>query len=480
MDRSSIRPTIFVLASILILIMGLATTLGACADLGSEDEPATDSTAATAATAAATDDQARIPADYILFRDDFQDGDTEGWQVSGAWVVQQDGDLYTFDATGQGYALVPAGVGWEGDYAFKTSYLLTSGTVAFSFDATSGGRYYVPVDEQRISLVKEDAAGDKAVLAQAQAPAVGALHYLTIAKQRGTIQVYVDKTLWLAAQDNAPLTVGTIAVGSADGTTASVDNVLVNKIVRALPQGTPTVPSIAPGELVEPADDGADLNELPAPDQEAPELPDNNQGQNLPEPEVNFYGVVNEDTYRYNVPVPADQDLRITWSVQDAMAVFLDGAPQPLSGSLNVAAGDVVDHTYQLEVLAFDGRTLTYQLAVTSEERHQSDAHGPDLTISCQVEVVAGTQVRVSITLHNNGGQDTQATFRWYAHAQSGQVNMSETYGVSSGGQKGIGFTYDYGQSGTMHWKATVATAPEGLDVNTSNNSVTGTVTVQK
>ena len=97
----------------------------------------------------------------------------------------------------------------------------------------------MPIDQEHISLVKQDSANNKTVLTQAEAPKAGDLHYITIAKQKGTIQVYVDRTLWLAAQDSSPLTVGTVAVGSAEGTTASVDNVLVNKIARTLPQAHP-------------------------------------------------------------------------------------------------------------------------------------------------------------------------------------------------------------------------------------------------
>ena len=143
MRRSRSRRVILVrLLSLLLaapLLLGLFAALGGCANLGSGDTETTapPDTGSTPTADAAQGGAGRISAENILFRDDFQDGDTDGWQVGGAWVVQQDGDLYTFDATGQGYAFVPAGVGWQGDYAFKTSYLLSAGTLGFSFDATA-------------------------------------------------------------------------------------------------------------------------------------------------------------------------------------------------------------------------------------------------------------------------------------------------------------------------------------------------------
>ena len=174
------------------------------------------------------------------------------------------------------FAYVPAGLGWEGDYAYRLTYLLRTGTVAFSFDATRDGRYYVAIGDGLISLVKQDANGDKTMLAQAEAPEIEVQHYLVIAKQEGKIQVYVDRTLWLAAEDRSPLTQGTIIVGSVEGTDAWVDNVMVNKILVTLPDDSPAVAAIDPSQAVEPADGGADLSQLPESDDQAPDLPDAN------------------------------------------------------------------------------------------------------------------------------------------------------------------------------------------------------------
>ncbi len=158
MKRSRPWSTILLPLLLLALVLGLSLATASCRGLRSDDTQTTDSAPDTAPTTVAAG-AGRISADNILFRDDFQDGDAQGWQVGGAWVVQQDGDLYTFDATGQGYAFVPKGVGWAGDYAFKCSYALSAGALGFSFDATQTGRYYVYVDKDLISLVKEDAAG---------------------------------------------------------------------------------------------------------------------------------------------------------------------------------------------------------------------------------------------------------------------------------------------------------------------------------
>jgi hypothetical protein len=475
MRRSHPRRTV-ILTTLSLVLLGLALAAASCSSLGADDVDTTTEPSATDTTVASS--TGRISADNILFRDDFQDGDTEGWQVSGAWVVQQDGDVYTFDATDSGFAAVPKGVSWNGDYAFKAAYLLTAGTLAFSFDVTTGSRYYVPIDQQRISLVKEDGAGNKTVLTQAQAPELGKQHYITIAKQRGLIQVYVDKTLWLATTDASPLATGTVAVGSATGTTASVDNVLVNKIVRTLPAGTPAVAAIAAGQVVQPSDDGADLNSIPDSDDGVPDLNEDNHPNDLPAPTVQFAGWTGGNQGSDAFSASPGSEIILSWSVIDAQEVFLnDEAVEPEGTQTFTPAETTV---YTLTVTDLVGGSHDYTVTVTVGDSGQGETHGPDLSVSTRVTEEEGTKVLVSVTISNSGDQDTQAQFKWYAHESDGQVSRSSTVTLAAGDSTTIEFGYDYGQSGTMHWKTSVVTQPQGLDVNTSNNSTKGTVTLQQ
>jgi hypothetical protein len=450
-------PTLLSLMLVAVLVVGLTLSVTSCRSLDSDTTQTTapPETAGTDTTTAVQGSAGTVSAANVLFRDDFQDGDSEGWQVSGAWVVQQDGDVYTFDTTGTGFAAVPKGVSWEGDYAFKASYLLTAGTLAFSFDATTGGRYYVPIDAQRISLVKEDASGNKTVLTQAQAPETGKLHYITMAKQRGTIQVYVDKTLWLAAQDAAPLATGTVAVGSTGGTTASVDNVLVNKITRTLPQGTPAVAAIAPGQVVDPLDDGADLGELDDSGDGGPGPNDNNNPDDLPLPTVQFVAWTGGNQGSESLSVPAGSEVILSWNVQDAQEVFLDGvAAEPVDTQVVTPAEDTV-----------------YTLTVTDLVGGQHDYTVTDKG--------SGTSANIAMTVTNLGDQDVSgAVFRWYAHATDGVVSKTSTVSVPAGHSVSLGLTYDYGQHGTMHWKATIDEDEHLPDINGGNNSTSGTVTI--
>ncbi len=481
MKRSS--PWLLVPISLLFLalVFALSLTVAGCKGLGS-DTTETTAPPATETTAPPTSTASRVSAENILFMDDFQDGDTEGWQVTGAWVVQQNGDVYTFDATDSGFAAVPKGVSWDGDYAFKAAYVLTKGTLAFSFDVTTGGRYYVPIDQQRISLVKEDAAGKKTVLTQAQAPEIGKQHYITMAKQRGTIQVYVDRTLWLAAQDGAPLTAGTVAVGSAAGTTAKVDNVLVNKIVRTLPQGTPAVAPIAPGQVVDPSNDGADLEELPDTDEDVPDLDDNNDPDDLPLPTVGFSATVNEGAPSNQFTVAPGTEVELVWDVSDAQEVFLDGTAVDTWGVRRVNPTE--DTVYTLTVTDLVGGQHDYTVTVTMTPSggpgDEAGEHGPDLSVSVTVTYKgSGTSANVAMSITNLGDQDANGVvFRWYADEQNGVVSKTTTVPVTAGNTVSLTFIHDYQAHGTMHWKATVDEDHSLPDTNDGNNETSGTVTI--
>ena len=467
---------------ILILILSaLAAVILACNELDPESSETTaatqtDDTQSTSATQA----PGRLSAENILFRDDFQDGNSEGWQVESSWVVQQDGDIYTFDTTGDGFAYVPAGLGWEGDYAYRLTYLLRTGTVAFSFDATRDGRYYVAIGDGLISLVKQDANGDKTMLAQAEAPEIEVQHYLVIAKQEGKIQVYVDRTLWLAAEDRSPLTQGTIIVGSVEGTDAWVDNVMVNKILVTLPDDSPAVAAIDPSQAVEPADGGADLSQLPESDDQAPDLPDANLPESIPEPTVSFGAYPmepDEPDPASEITVPVNSIYVLEWSVQDATGQFLDGAACLAAGSEAEAALD--DTRRELEVIGWDGASYNYYVDITVTDSGNVVLAGPDLGIQVTVTPQEGRDVIVSIEVSNTGStQVDDNQIYWYAHERSGVADFMDNISVPAGTSRAMDFVYTYGARGTMHWGARVSTEPLDADIDQSNNYVSGTVTI--
>jgi len=174
----------------------------------------------------------------ILFKDDFQDGNSDGWQTKGAWFVNQDGEVYTFGASGEGSAFVSQGSGW-GDVVFRCSVRLDAGVLAINFRLTQGNRYLLSYQAEGLYLSKETGGGEPASLAQAAAPGLNAWHRLTIAMQGGHIQVYVDRVLVIDYTNSAPLAQGTVGYGSVSGAQVAVDDVQVSKLQGTLPAAQP-------------------------------------------------------------------------------------------------------------------------------------------------------------------------------------------------------------------------------------------------
>jgi hypothetical protein len=179
-------------------------------------------------------------ADQVLFRDDFQDGNSDGWKITGSWTVQQDGDKYYLNAPGPaGVAFVPKGVPWT-DYLFRAAVRLDAGGMAMGFRASTEGQYLLYYRQDALYLLKEYPKGKFNPLTQTAAPPLNTAHVLGIGGSGGHLQVYVDQALQLDYTDPSPLTKGTIGVAALEGCRAAVDNVLALKLTETLPVAVPT------------------------------------------------------------------------------------------------------------------------------------------------------------------------------------------------------------------------------------------------
>ena len=165
----------------------------------------------------------------ILFQDNFQDGQPDGWNITSAWYVQQSGDAYAFESSGSGGAWVPTGGNWS-NYAYQSSIRLDAGSLLLGFNLTQSSRYILRLDEAGLYLIKESPAKNYTVLAQTGPVSPGEWHQLEIRTYQGHIQVYVEQSLWVDYTDTAPLPNGTIAVTAQEGSQVAVDNVLITKI----------------------------------------------------------------------------------------------------------------------------------------------------------------------------------------------------------------------------------------------------------
>ena len=185
----------------------------------------------------------QVQTGTVLFQDDFQDGQPQEWGISSAWIVEQDGSVYTFGAPGKGGAWVKSGGGWK-EYTFQADAYVESGSLVMNIHQSKQGRYSLRLGTDGVYLLKEQPSGNYTVIGEAGPISAAAWHRVSLASLSGRIQVWIDQALWFDLTDAAPLvTQGTIGVSAKDGSRVSVDNVLVTQNQEALPSGTVQAPA---------------------------------------------------------------------------------------------------------------------------------------------------------------------------------------------------------------------------------------------
>jgi len=391
---------------------------------------------------APTEDLEIDQAGNILFHDDFQDGVPDGWNITEAWVVQQTGDLYTFEAIGNGGAWVPQGHSWS-NYAFEVATRLESGSLLLSFNLSPTGRYMVRLDQTGLYLIKEFPADDYTVLSQTGPIRMEAWRQIDMRSYNGHIQVYVDQTLWVDYTDSSPLTSGTIAVTSQEDSQVAVDDVLVTK-AGPLPEGEvqappplgdqPDLEELSPDDGIEVEDLGDDqVEQVEESDQQEEAstggLPDLVviEGTFEPDPVIRGEPFV----ANYIIANQGDGDagaFTLLWKFHAATGVGVCswdydylGAGETVWGgctkTTNAEAGQspstlTVDFEGEIDESSEDNNELsiTFYVGETAEDAGgEAEAALPDLTI-VDVSLAADDAIRCQV--HNRGQADAPAGVR--------------------------------------------------------------------
>jgi hypothetical protein len=226
----------------------------------------------------------------ILFQDDFQDGNSDGWVITSGWTVNQDGEVYTFGTQVAGGAYVKSG--GASDYIYSARLKLDTGVASLIFRWSKAGRYLVQVQPELIYLIKEAPTSTYNIMLQAPVSGMDQWHTFSIAIEGGHIQVSIEQALVLDFTDPIPLGRGTIGVGASDSTSVSVDDVLVSRLQQSLAPASPPAqaqpaPQQAPAVIAAPpVDESFEIEDIPEPqvieeveedaNQEQPESPPEN------------------------------------------------------------------------------------------------------------------------------------------------------------------------------------------------------------
>ena len=131
--------------------------------------------------------------EFVLFLDNFEDGDTVGWNLEGDWSVIQEGGNYILQ--GVGPCSADAGPQEWTDYSFEARIKFSqSANVDFRL-RTEMGMYFLNIVPEGLTLNKK--LLDKSVLAQRGVPLEENQWIdLKIEVEKDTIRLYIDDN-WL-------------------------------------------------------------------------------------------------------------------------------------------------------------------------------------------------------------------------------------------------------------------------------------------
>ncbi|MFB0533361.1 MAG: CARDB domain-containing protein [Anaerolineae bacterium] len=407
----------------------------------------------------------------VVFQDDFQDGQPDGWQITTGWYVQQEGDVYYFSSSTQGGAWVSGGGNWS-DYEFQAAVRVTAGGAILSYRMTGEGRYLLHFREDGLYLSKEYPRDNYTTLTQTAAPSFNAWHQVAVASYGGHLQVYVDRVLQLDYTDPSPLLQGTVGVSTLEGYQAAVDDVLVTRLMTALPTAAPMAlpPTVPPPAAPLPEEGGLPLEEVPLPDEGAPPPP--------PPPPAAGLPVID---YFRSEPSERAGCYYLHWDLHDASVAYLSNEGVASPDSREVCPEETGIYVYTLRAENDVGsveETITFE---AGGEVGQPDLEIGEVSVWVPAPTEPGT-VAIQIEVTNIGNGPAGAfTVRWYPHQASGEVGCSiDVMGLdASVGQILTCPPYPYAGHGEMHWRAVVDEDNEIQNDPKGNNEARGTVHIE-
>jgi uncharacterized protein (TIGR03437 family) len=197
------------------------------------------------------------PADWqVLFRDDFEDGDADGWALNviesqaRGWQVEKEGNNHVFVGRGGGEARLVEGP-W-GDFRLAAKVKVVQGWLDISCRNSYYAYYDVRLQANALALSRVRLNSEFTWLANVPASyAPDRWYSLAIVSIGANIKVYVDDVLKIDYTDPAPALLGGVGLSMASGSEVFVDDVEVSGPAPSGPVWVRTggPPGANPGEV---------------------------------------------------------------------------------------------------------------------------------------------------------------------------------------------------------------------------------------
>jgi photosystem II stability/assembly factor-like uncharacterized protein len=176
----------------------------------------------------------------VVYQEDFQDGQAQGWQLEDGWAVVQDGDASFLSGEGHVWARV--------DQALSSNFRLTfrlrlvQGRIHLVVRSNEVGRYYLGLENQGSDLNRQEWPDTfhSRWAASSRKHSLNAWHAVEIVETHGRLELIVDGQSEFSFADPAPLTGGTFAFETLDDGAAQVDDIVLYDLEEAEPSATAT------------------------------------------------------------------------------------------------------------------------------------------------------------------------------------------------------------------------------------------------
>lgn len=154
----------------------------------------------------------------VLFSDDFEDGNADGWDLESGWSVEKENSNYVLNADHHGFnkwAKLKKGKEWT-DYMFRCKVKLIEGGASLDYRRSDDGRYTLNFFENWLRICKDSPWGNFFELKRYDTThAFNKWYTVTILAIKGNTKVYVDSEFKFEHTDSDnPLLKGSIALES--------------------------------------------------------------------------------------------------------------------------------------------------------------------------------------------------------------------------------------------------------------------------
>ncbi|MDH4135180.1 MAG: hypothetical protein OEW09_00465 [Anaerolineae bacterium] len=175
--------------------------------------------------------------EVVLYQEDFNDGQAQGWELEPGWRIIQDGDSWVL--TGEGHQWARPGVSYGSDFRVQFRLKLMGGRIHLVYRLNQTGRYFIGFHEGGSDLNKQYWPDTflNGLTGSATPHTLGAWHQVEIVGRGASLRFLVDGQVEWEYTDPDPLLGGSFAFETLDDSGAYVDDILV---YGPAPTPTPT------------------------------------------------------------------------------------------------------------------------------------------------------------------------------------------------------------------------------------------------